>query len=71
MQGKAHPCEGFRVADNAAMTRAGEHDKKSKKSSNRSQRLAAALRENLLRRKAQERRRREAQFPAPRGDKNG
>ena len=37
------------------MTRAGEGDKKPKKSGGRSARLAAALRENLRRRKAQER----------------
>jgi hypothetical protein len=73
-QGKARPCEGFCVADNAAMTRAGEDDKKPKEpkqSGGRSQRLAAALRENLRRRKAQERRRRAPEALAPRDDKGG
>ncbi len=47
------------------MTRAGEGDKKPKKSGGRSARLAAALRENLRRRKAQERSRDVPPAPGP------
>jgi hypothetical protein len=69
-QGKASTCEAAWQADNAAMTRAREDDRKAKKTG----RLAAALRENLRRRKAQERARHapqapESQLPAPRNDK--
>jgi uncharacterized membrane protein YccC len=69
-QGKASTCEAAWQADNAAMTRAREDDRKAKKTG----RLAAALRENLRRRKAQERSRYapqapESRSPAPRDDK--
>jgi hypothetical protein len=69
-QGKASTCEAAWQADNAAMTRTSEDDRKAKKTG----RLAAALRENLRRRKAQERARNapqapESRSPAPRDDK--
>jgi uncharacterized membrane protein YccC len=69
-QGKASTCEAAWQADNAAMTRAREDDRKAKKTG----RLAAALRENLRRRKEQERTRHapqapESRSPAPRDDK--
>jgi uncharacterized membrane protein YccC len=69
-QGKASTCEAAWQADNAAMTRESEDDRKAKKTG----RLAAALRENLRRRKAQERARNapeapESRSPAPRDDK--
>jgi hypothetical protein len=52
-QGKASTCEAAGPADNDAMTRTSEDDRKRKKTA----RLAAALRENLRRRKVQERER--------------
>jgi hypothetical protein len=69
-QGKASTCEAAWQADNAAMTRASEDDRKAKKTG----RLAMALRENLRRRKTQERSRNAPQAPgsrspAPRDDK--
>jgi uncharacterized membrane protein YccC len=60
-QGKASTCEAAWQADNAAMTRASEDDRKAKKTG----RLAAALRENLRRRKAQERARAQTAVAAP------
>jgi hypothetical protein len=60
-QGKASTCEAAGLADNAAMTRASEDDRKAKKTG----RLAAALRENLRRRKAQERQRGAPSVPGP------
>jgi hypothetical protein len=65
---KGQTCATECQADNAAMTRMGDTDKKPEKTGSRSKRLAAALRENLRRRKAQERGR-EAP-PAPNDHKN-